>query len=518
MFHVLATFLCLTSTAVFVTSAFSSSPSLHVADDGSIHVNPAAGHDVFVNGVSWNDTLNLITALTSTSSRLAADLGTLQSEGNLIKEYAAAISAAIGPLQMRVSAIAAQPATTSGSATSSTTTAYSTGASAAMTTTATTSTTDATNITSTTTVATSTTSSTLSLRSACSLQKPPQLLPKKFQSFATFTTSNGTVFMMAAQDTQSILFRYSGNLSTGFVTHQFLYSPPTSSFYSKIGAFKIQTSQYVALPFYADLFTLNYRCEIFVFNETLYQLQSIQNISTFGAQGVAVTTAQKTGQTYLFVSNFKDQSGWYIQPSYIMKFRNSSGVFEHMQNITVNGAYPAEFFDIDTDTYLAVPNEFDGSTHKLNSTIYILDTSSGTFVVKQTIPTVGASHIKPWVRNLEPLLSVVNYRGDYVDTYKYSSSLGIFENVTSGGRLACSYPNGADVIEIAGTTYMVVAPFNTTVNVFKWNATLFRFEHAQQFSVTYDWHYPHFFSIGFETFLAIGNLVLKFCEDQFVVS
>jgi hypothetical protein len=354
--------------------------------------------------------------------------------------------------------------------------------------------------------------------SVCLISQSPQVLAKSFLSFATFASVDETVYLIAEQRDQSVLYKYDGNGT--FLTFQTLWSPATANFYDKVHAFKVDSVQYVALPFYHDSTTHNYRCELFIFNETMKRLVSSQNISTFGVMGVSAIIAQN-GVTYLAVSNYLNQAASsFINPSYIMRYNNATKLFEHFQNITTHGAQPPEFYKFGSDTFLAIPNYYNGTTNLLNSFIYKLDVTSGTFSLNQSIPTNGARHMKPWTRNSLQYLSAVNWKGGYTDIFVFNSVQGQFVNVTSGSRLSLlpSYPNGVDVIDIAGSAYMAVAPYSGTEGrIYKWNDALTRFEQTQQITIFSGWYCPHFFSIGTDTFLALAELIYKFCGGQFVL-
>jgi hypothetical protein len=316
------------------------------------------------------------------------------------------------------------------------------------------------------------------------------------------------LYLIAEQRDQSVLYRHNG--FGAFVSYQTLWSPATT-IYDKVNAFKVDSVQYVALPFYYDVATRDYRCELFIFNEATKLLVSAQNISTFGVRGVSAITAQ-SGVTYLAVSNYYNQAGLYNVPSYIMRYNKATKLFEHFQNVTTQGAFPPEFFRFGSDTFLTIPNYYDSS-----SVIYKLDTVSGTFRLNQSIPTNGATHMKAWTHNSNQFLSVVNRDGDYTEIFVFNSTQGQFVNVTSGSRLFSSYPNGADVIDIAGSAYMAVAPAATDARIYKWNNALTRFDQTQQITVPSGWYYPHFFSIGADTFLALSKHIYKFCSNQFVL-
>jgi hypothetical protein len=345
-------------------------------------------------------------------------------------------------------------------------------------------------------------------QSICTLDPSPQVLAQSFETYATFKSSNGTLFLVAEQDNQTILHVYDGDIH-GFVPHQVLWSALNTV---KVTAFNVGAMQYVALPFMYDGATYNYRCELFMFNESSMLLVSVQNISTFGVFGASALTAID-GVTYLALSNYRSQAGSSINPSYIMRYNNATGLFEHFQNVTTNGASVPELFTVYSDVYLAIPNYANNT-----GVISKLDAVSGIFDFVQSISVSGGIHMKPWTRHSQHYLSVANYAGGYVDVFAFNSSLGAFVNVSGASRLYSLKPNGIDVIETGGDTYMAVGPWGTDARIYKWNDTMSAFVQTQQVSITSDWYFPQFFMLAADTFLALADRIYKLCDGQFVLA
>jgi hypothetical protein len=472
-----------------------SQAGVSVQSTGALYISAVSGQDVFVNDISFEQTLRKISILEKTHALLLADVSTLTVQVSSIQ--AQQLSSV---MTTTTSLTSTSILTTTKTATTSTT---STTATTAVTMTITT--TNATTATSTTTITTTTTTT---ANSTCSVRQTPQDLTKYFSSFATFTSAGGTVFLVAHQVSASLVFRDVGDPGDGFVSHQTLWSAPGTY---KVCTFKVGATQYVAMPFYSDGNTLDYRCELYIFNESTQLLVSAQNISTFGVMGVSAITAPN-GETYLAVSNYRSQAGSWTIPSYVMRFNSTSKLFEHFQNITTIAAYPPEFFQFGSDTFLAIP--FYSSI--ASSAIYKLNSTSGIFVFNQSIPTTDASHIKPWTRNSQQYLSAVNAGSKgYTDTFVFNRTLGQFVNLTSVTRLYSTNPIGADVVEIAGSAYMVVAPWGTDARIYH---ALTQFEQTQQVTLSSGFYYPHLFTLGLDTFLALANRIYKFCGGQFVLN
>jgi hypothetical protein len=429
-------------------------------------VSAVPGQDVIiVNGVNFTSTLSRILSLEQANMRLAADVSSLKAEVGVFFQTSTSHTLATTTKTMAPSATTSPQIST------------------------------------------------------CLLHQSPQNLTRIFQSFSSFVSAGGEHFMIAEQRNQSVLFRYTGDPTIGFVSQQMLWSP-SATIYDKTQTFKVGSTQYVALPFYSDGITLNYRCELFTFNETTGLLTSAQNISTMSVVGVSAITTP-TGITYLALSNFYGLTGSTNIPSYIMRYNNSTKLFQHFRNITTQGAYPPEWFQFGSDIFLAIPNLYDNGEWLQNSIIYKLDAESNEFSLNQTIPTNGGTHLKPWTRNSQLYVSVVHSHGGYIDTFIFNSTLSQFVNMTGGSRLYSSNPNGVDVIDIAGHSYMAVAPQGSVfyARIYKWNDALTCFEQTQTFIVSASgWYYPHFFTYDADAYLALADSIYKFCSGQFVLS
>jgi hypothetical protein len=351
-------------------------------------------------------------------------------------------------------------------------------------------------------------------RSTCAVRSSPQVLPQEFKAFSVFRSANDTLYLVAAQGEQSELYRYSGDPVIGFVSAQLI---PSSLVVSKVSSFRIGNSAFVVLPHFKSEESYNLFCEVLAFNEDKQRLDSHQNISAFGARGTSLFTAAN-GASYLMVSNyFSSLEESYVVHSFIMRFNPATRLFEHWQNITTQGAYVTEYFQIDQDTFLTIPNQHDGLTNGLLSSIFKLDLTTGFFGLNQSIATYGATHMKPWSRDSRQYISIVNGNGGYVDTYVFSPSADQFVNVSTGVRLYVTAPTGMDVVDISGRTYMVLA-CGTFARVYRWDDTKSRFEQTQQVTVSFDWLYPQFVAIGFDTYLVISKYIFKFCSGQFVLA
>jgi hypothetical protein len=429
-----------------------SAPSITVTDQGSLNITSAPGQDILLDAVS-------VSSLNTTLSNLVAENSAIKVENSAIKASVSVLSTSNAQLSSLLQGLLADP---------------------------------------------------WHYLSTCAISQSPQQLAKAYETFATFTSADGSLYLIAQQDTSSALYKHDGYGS--FVSQQTLWSAFDTA---KTLAFKVGAAQFVALAFYDQGTTRDYRCELFVFNEATKLLVSVQNISTTGVTGVSSTTTSD-GVTFLALSNHRDKNGSYNIPSYIMRFNNQSQQFEHYQNISTIGAYPPEFFQVGTDTFLAIPLRYDGSTYLQQSVIYVLNVTTGWFSLNQSIPTYGGHHLVPWSRNSNQFLSIISSQGMYIDVFIYNTTQGQFVNISSGVRLFSFSPQGAHVVTIADSLYMAVAPWGTDARIYKWNDELTAFDQLQELELyPFDWYFPHFFTVGVDTFLALSDRIYKFCGGQF---
>jgi hypothetical protein len=448
-----------------------SSASIGVDSAGSLHITSKAGQDVILNGVSVNQTFIDIEFTREVNNQVHAEVSSLLAQRMAIRDE---LSTATSSLTLSTSQLTSQFSEM--------------------------------------------------LRnpwrhfslSSCPVRQTAQQLSGYFKSFASFASENGTMYLIAEQSDMSYLYKYSDDPNTGFVIHQPLGSAPITY---RASAFTIESKQFVALPFFFDGATHDYRCELFVFDEASHMLVSVQNISTFGVIGVSAITAP-SGVSFLAVSNYFSYSFAhnYSPPSYIMRYDSTASMFKHWQNFTTIGTFPPEFIQVGGNVFLMFPSFFDGSSPLQNSDILVLQPSSGLFVQHQIVATNGASHMKPWRHNAQTYLSIVNRKADSIDVYVFNSSISRFVNITSGSRLLTINPTGVDVIAIAGSIFMAVSPSGTNVYIFKWNSEQTRFEQTQNITLNLSavWSYPHFFTIGVDVMLALWDRIYKFCGGQFV--
>jgi hypothetical protein len=281
----------------------------------------------------------------------------------------------------------------------------------------------------------------------------------------------------------------------------------------------VEDMQFVALPFFGQSGSNSYRCELFMFNATLRQLVSMQNISTNGVTGASSVRAGS--YTFLAVSNAYDSNTQSpVTLSYVMRYNSQTRQFYPWQQLTTRSAQTPEFFTINADVYLAVPMAYDG-TYAIDSMIYKLSFETLKFEDFQLIPTIGGHHVKPWISNGYSYLSVVNHDGGFVDIYRFDDVAQQFSNVTSGQRLLLDSAKACDVTTIDGSTYMVVSVWqglNAVSELYRWDSIASKFFLVQDIPVDASvWAFPSFVKIGGDTYLLLTNKMFKWCNNRFIL-
>jgi hypothetical protein len=475
----------------FADSAFS---AVLRADSSGLTID--SGRDVFLANVSVLNTTARISelqskalALSQSRDSLSLAVSALAEHNHLLANSLSELESQQSAMQQLLSTLNIQQPANGNSAT--TTTVASTGSAQTTTTSAPAST---------------------SITSVCPYSQLPQVLPKSYESFATFKSLNGTLFLVAVANSESSLFHWSGDANSSFTLHQTMVTAVDTT---KLAAFEALTQNYVVLPYAYDASSFLKYCEVFVFDDATFRLTSWQNISSHSTSGVAAATA-RTGETFLVISNqYNQTSGSHLAQSYVMKLNSSSGLFYHHQNITTTGALVPSLFEMGSDLLLVIPNNYNDSlaSYSPDSPIFKFDVVSGYFVTNGTIITTAANYFLPWLRNRQNYLTALSSLG-YVDVLAFKASGGVFVNVTTGRRLAVYGPIGADVTVITGNVFLAVSP---GAYVFKWDDVNGYFVQTQHIVTPFVWGFPHFFTIGVDVFLALGNNIFKFCGGQFVV-
>lgn len=208
-------------------------------------------------------------------------------------------------------------------------------------------------------------------------------------------------------------------------------------------------------------------------------------------------------ETYLAVANQDNGSSVYIN-SKIYKWNGSS--FLEFQSIPTVGATALESFVIDGINFLAVGNYWNGSTRNIDSKIYRWNGSS--FTEFQSIPTNAESGFKSFVIDGQTYLAIANQWDDSNDNlqskiYKWNGSSFVeYQSILTTGA------HGWESFVINGEKYLAVAnysnhsSYNANSKIYKWNGTSFAEVQSIPTMGSTD---CHSFMINGETYLAFSN-------------
>ncbi len=229
-------------------------------------------------------------------------------------------------------------------------------------------------------------------------------------------------------------------------------------------------------------------------------LQEVQSIATSGA--LDWESFSIGGESYLAVANDGNGSTHNIN-SKIYKWDGSA--FAEVQSIATNGGRDWESFSIAGESYLAVANNYNDSTQNINSKIYKWNGSA--FAEVQSIATNGAYGWESFSIAGESYLAVANhYNGSTYNInskiYKWNGSA--FAEVQS---IATNGAYGWESFSISGESYLVVANYmngstNIDSKIYKWNGSAFAEVQSIATNGALDWES---FSIGGESYLAVAN-------------
>jgi hypothetical protein len=201
------------------------------------------------------------------------------------------------------------------------------------------------------------------------------------------------------------------------------------------------------------------------------RLSSFQSIPTVGARDWAFFSIG--GESYLAVAEQYNGSSWSIN-SHILRFDASTSSFVPLQTIPTQGAIALEFFSINGAGYLAIANSQSSPTnYSINSHILRFNTSSNTFVLFQSIPTHGATAWQFFSIGGESYLAVSNYYDGAslaVNSFVFrfnGSSFVHFQSIPTQGAIDLEF------FSMGGESYLAVASHDQTSFV---NSPILRFD------------------------------------------
>jgi hypothetical protein len=180
--------------------------------------------------------------------------------------------------------------------------------------------------------------------------------------------------------------------------------------------------------------------------------------------------------------------------------------FEEEDAIPTDGANDWESFTIGSDSYLAIANNYNGSTFNIDSKIYRWNGT--TFTESQSIPTTGAADWEFFTIGEDSYLAVANHRND--STYSIDSKLYRW-NGTSFTEFQSIPTVGAfdwEFFAIGSDFYLAVANHQNSSTliidskIYRWNGASFTETQSIPTMGAFDWE---FFTIGNDSYLAMAN-------------
>lgn len=218
--------------------------------------------------------------------------------------------------------------------------------------------------------------------------------------------------------------------------------------------FVIDGVSYLAVANYHDDQSQQINSAIYKYQPALGQFALSQHVSTSGAVDVehfAVGLAQ-----FLVFANSVGPS------SPVLRFNTTSQLFAEVQTLSTVGAYDVEVFVIGSRQYLAFANYVNGATRNIDSFVYRLtDPDAPLFEQLQAIPTIGAVQWTHFVTGTGNYLAVANQLNDQGSTFKVNSTVFRFDSAKDRFFKVAELPtSGADSItkfDVNGTSALAVA-------------------------------------------------------------
>jgi hypothetical protein len=208
---------------------------------------------------------------------------------------------------------------------------------------------------------------------------------------------------------------------------------------------------------------------------------------------------------YLAVANQYNHSTYNVASKV---YRWNGTAFVEAQSVPTQSATDWEHFQIGADHYLAVANHYNGSTWNIASKVYRWNGTA--FVEVQSIPTQGAFDWEHFQIGSDHYLAVTNGFNDSNSTYNIASKVYRW-NGTAFVEVQSIATQGAfdwEHFQIGTEHYLAVTNrFNGTTHnlaskVYRWNGTAFVEIQAIATQAAMDWEY---FEIGTEHYLAVAN-------------
>jgi hypothetical protein len=192
-------------------------------------------------------------------------------------------------------------------------------------------------------------------------------------SMAAFTAGDHTYLAVAnhvnhkcggeCYNIESVIYRMKGN-GTAFERFQAIDTHGATY----MAAFSDGGRTFLGVPNYRDGSNFNIKSDVYVMNGNQTAFELFQQIDTRGARSMTAFTMG--GRVYLAVANNGGLSGKNLK-SDVYAMNGDQTAFELFQQIDTHGAYAMAAVSVGDRTFLAVANNYDGSSYNIKSDLYV---------------------------------------------------------------------------------------------------------------------------------------------------
>ena len=191
---------------------------------------------------------------------------------------------------------------------------------------------------------------------------------------------------------------------------------------------------------------------------------------------------------FLASSEVQDNDG----PSQLFKWNSGTELFEVHQEITGNTVPEASFFQIAGETYMAVPNYYDGSVYTgLDIDIYRYNSGTDLFDPFQSIPAAGgnASAVEVFTVGADTyLMGVTHYDGNYsTDNGIYKWNGTNFDTTPVQVLSVTNGPRDLEIVTVDGKTFLFTAghhdgDWTVPQYIYEWDSVNEQFNQIQSWT------------------------------------
>jgi hypothetical protein len=235
-------------------------------------------------------------------------------------------------------------------------------------------------------------------------------------------------------------------------------------------------------------------------------LNIIQSISSSGAY--TLEPFVNGSDHFIAINNYKDSSASYNIDSVIYKWNGSQ--FVPVQSIPTHGASSIRPFTIGGSFYIAISNLFNGSSYNIDSVIYRWNGTE--FIQFQTLATQGNVDFEYFIIGTDHYLAAANFSTDgnrniNSKIYKWDGTgFAEFQSIPTRASTDVEFIMAGNEKFLAFTSSDDNGPDNLDTTIYKWDGTTFNLFQAIPSKIAYD---TESFVVNGETYLAIAILYDK---------